>query len=411
MRVLQINSVCGVGSTGRIAAGLHASLAEHGDAGFLAYGRGEGRGCGEAIRIGGPADVYGHVALTRLLDRHGFGSRRATRRFLRQAEALSPDLVHLHNLHGYYLHVGELFRWLKESGLPVVWTLHDCWAFTGHCAYFDYAGCEKWRTGCGSCPQKAAYPSSLLADRSARNYAEKRALFTLPEAMTVVAPSEWLAGLAGESFLGKYPVRVIPNGVDRTVFRPTPDAGLRERVGISPRAFLLLGVAGVWEERKGLPYLLALRQELGEDCRLVVVGVDERQKAALPREAVGLSRTESAAELAALYSAADVLVNPTLEDNFPTVNLEALACGTPVVTFRTGGSPESLDESTGRVVDKGDAAGLAAAVREIRRLGKAHFTEACLKRAEERYDQRLVYDAYSALYREILKGKEDAGDE
>ena len=402
MKVLQINSVCGVGSTGRIAADLHTFLKQKGDNGWIAYGRGEARGCDAAIRIGGTADNYTHVALTRLFDRHGLGSRGATCRFLKQAEELSPDLIHLHNIHGYYLHIGELFRWLKQSGLPVVWTLHDCWAFTGHCAYYDFAGCTRWETGCSHCPQKGAYPSSSLRDRSAENYREKRELFTGLSNLTLVSPSEWLAGEVRRSYLQEYPVTVIPNGVDLDVFYPSPD-GVRERYGISPRDFLLLGVAGVWEERKGLPYLLRLKELLGEGYRLIVVGVDEKQKAALPADVIGLSRTESTAELAALYSAADLLVNPTLEDNFPTVNLEAMACGTPVVTFRTGGSPESLDGFTGRVVEKKDVPGLAAAVQEIRHLGKSAFTAACRGRAEKMYDQKRSYAQYYALYQTILQ--------
>ena len=405
MKILQINSVCGVGSTGRIAADLHASLTENGVDSRIAYGRGEALRCDAAIRIGTVWDNYRHVAKTRLLDRHGFSSRGATRRFLRGVEEFGPDLIHLHNIHGYYLHIGELFGWLKRAGLPVVWTLHDCWPFTGHCAYYDYAGCSRWESGCRRCPQKRAYPASLLADASSRNYADKRRLFTGVDRLTLVTPSVWLAGEVGRSFLKDYPVRVIPNGIDLTAFRPTEEIGaVRRRFGIREEDCLLLGVAGVWEARKGLPYLLELLNRLGGGYRLMLVGMDEKQRAALPAGAIGIGRTDSVEELAALYSAADMLVNPTLEDNFPTVNLEALACGTPVVTFRTGGSVESVDDATGRVADKGGPESLAAAVRDIKTRGKPAFTAACRERAERLYDQRQTYAQYGCLYRELCGG-------
>ncbi len=408
MKILQINSVCGVGSTGRIAADLHAFLTENGEESRVAFGRSETHvscgthRCDAVMRIGNLWDNYRHVAKTRLLDRHGFGSRGATRRFLREVEAFAPDLIHLHNIHGYYLHIGELFGWLKRAGKPVVWTLHDCWPFTGHCAYYDYAGCFRWESGCRRCPQKNAYPASRLMDASSRNYADKRRLFTGLDRLTLLTPSAWLAGEVGRSFLKDYPVRVIPNGIDLTAFRPAEENdSVRQRFGIDREACLLLGVAGVWEARKGLPYFQQLLDRLGEGYRLMLVGVNEKQKAALSPGVIGIGRTDSVGELASLYGAADMLVNPTLEDNFPTVNLEALACGTPVVTFRTGGSMESVDDATGRIADKGDPEGLAAAVRDVRMRGKPAFSAACRERAERLYDQRESYEQYYRLYREL----------
>lgn len=393
MNVLQINSVCGVGSTGRIAVELQALLEREGEESWIAYGRGEAGGP-HTLRIGGAADLYAHVALTRALDRHGFGSRRATRRFLRQAEALAPDLIHLHNIHGYYLHIGELFAWLRDRGLPVVWTLHDCWAFTGHCAYFDDAGCGKWKTGCGHCPQKRGYPSSLWADRSHANFLDKQSLFTSLSNMTVVTPSEWLAGLAGESFLRRYPIRVIPNGIDRTVFRPV-ESDIRERLGIGGKR-MVLGVASVWERRKGLKDFAALAERLGDGCQIVLVGVTERQRAALPSRILCLSRTDSVQELAALYTAADVFVNPSVEETMGMTTVEALACGTPAVVYDATALPETVDPSCGIAVPKGDIEALCQAVQA------ADFSrEACLRRAA-RYDKDACFGEYTALYRRLV---------
>ncbi len=398
MKVLQINSVCGVGSTGRIAAELHACLKENGDEGWIAYGRGEAGGFADAIRIGGTADTYAHVALTRFFDRHGFGSRQATRRFLENVQALSPDLVHLHNLHGYYLHVGELFDWLRRSRLPVVWTLHDCWAFTGHCAYFDAAGCEKWQTGCGRCPQKKAYPASFLMDRSAANYQDKKQIFTSLDTMALVAPSDWLAGLANSSFLGKYPVRVIPNGIDLSVFKPTRGQ-VREKYGLG-RDKLVLGVASVWEQRKGLSDFVELSKRLEPGYRIVLVGVTERQKAALPPAILGIPRTDDVQELAALYTAADVFVNPSREETMGMTTVEALACGTPAVVYDATAVPEAVDDTCGIVVKAGDIDALCRAVSE------ADFPEeACLRRAA-RYDKKERFGEYMELYRRLVSSDE-----
>lgn len=399
MKILQINSVCGYGSTGRIAADLYHAAKADGMECRIAYGRGEAPADIETIRIGAPFHVRLHGALSRLTDKHGFYSRQATRDFIARVKEWGPDLIHLHNIHGYYLNLPILFEYLGFAGLPVVWTLHDCWTFTGHCAYFDAAGCEKWRTGCGNCPQLHEYPASFGADRSAWNYQRKRELFSMPEKMVLVTPSEWLADLARESFLGGSPVRVIPNGIDLEKFRPTP-GDFRERYGLVGKK-LALGVASVWERRKGLDDFIRLSGMLGETWKIVLVGLSEQQMKELPPGILGLARTGSIEELAALYTAADVFVNPTQEDNFPTTNLEALACGTPVLTYRTGGSPESISASCGIVVEKGDIKALAQAVQE------ADFSaEACLERAKC-FDKTAKYLDYIRLYRDMTGEETD----
>lgn len=401
MKILQINSVCGIGSTGHIAVGLQRYLIENGDAGRIAYGRGSAGGCEAAVRIGSGRDVLLHVAAARLWDRSGFGSKRATVRFLKYIKAYDPDLIQLHNIHGYYLHVGKLFEYLKAAGKPVVWTLHDGWAFTGHCAYFEYYGCDRWASGCRDCPQKSPYPGRWWRDNSEKNYAEKKRLFTGVPNLTLVTPSAWLARQIGCSFLREYPIRVIPNGVDLTTFRPVESA-FRRRHGIGPREFVVLGVAGVWEERKGLPYFIELANSLRTECRFVAVGVTDRQLREFPEGTVGIAHTGSPKELAEIYGAADVFVNTTLDDNFPTTNLESLACGTPVVTFRAGGSAESVGDGTGIAVGKGDGKALAEAVRRIRERTKAAYTETCVAAAEEKYDEKASYARYRELYRSLL---------
>lgn len=393
MRVLQINSFCGSGSTGRIAADLSRGLREAGHDCLIAYGRDTVLTEIKSLRIGTKADNYVHALNTRLFDNQGFCSVKATKQLIRQIRSYDPDIIHLHNLHGYYLNIEILFDYLRSAQKPIVWTLHDCWAFTGHCAYFDYAGCNKWKTECNRCPQKNRYPASILVDRSHKNYALKKSLFTSVDHMTIVTPSRWLAGLVGQSFLFRYPVKVIPNGIDLQSFQPT--AGNFRAGHHLEDKFIVLGVANVWEKRKGLNYLAELAGVLGENYKIVVVGVTEKQKRHFPGSVLCIPRTNFIKELAGIYTAADVFVNPTMEDNFPTTNLEALACGTPVITFDTGGSPEAIDESCGIVVDRGNLEKLKSAIEWLRQ--NKISSECCRKRAEQ-FSSVKSYNEYLQLY-------------
>ncbi len=393
MRILEINSVCGTGSTGRICIDLAQLLTQRGDTCAVGYGRGyvPPQAQEYAHRIGSPWDCRFHGMETRLFDAHGFGSRRATRAFLRWAEEWRPDVVHLHNLHGYYLQVEELFAFLKAKELPVVWTLHDCWAFTGHCAHFITANCTQWQTGCQKCSLSREYPACYGLSGAARNYARKRAAFTGVKNLGLAVPSQWLADLTRQSFLKDYPVQVIPNGIDLTQFHPVP-SNIRSRLGIPAEKKLILGVAGVWTEKKGLRDFFQLADLVGSSAQVLLVGLSEKQKQALPANVMGVTRTESIRELAELYTAADVFLNLTYEDNFPTTNLEALACGTPVVTYRTGGSPESVTELCGAVIPCGDVSAAAQAVME-----KRWKQQDCTAQAAK-YDKQQRFQEYLSLY-------------
>ncbi len=361
MKYLFINSQAGVGSTGRLAAQAARALMHKGHSCVLAYGWERG-GCEDipCVKIGNMADRYAHALETRLLDGHGFGSRRATRRFLQWVESYDPDVVWLHNLHGYYLNVELLFDYLKNSRKKVLWTLHDCWAFTGHCPHFDLIGCEKWKTGCGSCPQSREYPVSLFWDGSHANFARKRRAFSGVPDLTLITPSQWLARLAGESFLGEYPVQVVPNPIDTEIFRPTA-GDFRRRYGLENRKFLL-GVASKWTNRKGLEDMVYLSRHL--DAALVLVGQCKK----LPETILALPKMDSR-QLAEVYSAADLFVNPTYEDTYPTVNLEARACGCRVVSYDTGGCRETLGPND-LLVPRGDRTALLAAIETALKKGE-----------------------------------------
>ena len=403
MRVAHINVTSGL-STGRIATDICEVLTELGHKGLLCYSRGYPPQRVPSYHIGNTVDVWVHAALARLTDRAGFFSRHATRKLVRQLTLYKPDLVHLHNLHGYYLDVATLLTSLCKAGIPVVWTLHDCWAFTGHCAYYTTAKCSRWRTGCGQCPQLRAYPTSVWMDRSARNWMEKRKLTSALPDLTLVTPSNWLGNEARRSFLGKRPIRVIPNGIDLTLFRPCdePDLvrDLVERHGLAEHGDkrMLLSVASVWEDRKGLADLVELSRHLRDDLMIVVLGVTDAQRAQLPDAMLGLPRTQNVRELRALYSAADLCLSLSHEETQGMTLLEALACGTQVLCYDATALPETVTPDVGEVVPEGNLR--AASVACARLCDHPKSPAACRARAEA-YENRRQYASYVGLYEEL----------
>ena len=344
MKYLFINSVAGFGSTGRIVAEKCRELMFDGHECLIAYGR-DKVNCDDipTICIGKPFDYKLHGIRSRIFDDHGFGSKEATKRFLEQVRQYDPDVIWLHNIHGYYIHIGLLFDYLRTCGKKIYWTLHDCWAFTGHCAHFTYARCDQWKTGCHNCPQKKTYPASLVLDNSRNNYEVKKGLFTGIPNLTLITPSNWLAQLAGESFLREYPVQVVHNTINTDIFKPTPGA-FRENHGLTGK-IILLGVASTWDVKKGLEDFKKLASQLDDSFQIVLVGVSSEQAEGMPGNVICIPRTNSASQLAEIYSAADLFVNPTYEDNYPTVNLEARACGTRVICYDSCGCRETLGEN------------------------------------------------------------------
>lgn len=365
MKILQINSVCGIGSTGRITTDIHEALKAKGIESHIMYGRGESRACSHAIKISSKMDFFSHALQSRLFDNHGFCSIKATRQAIKILNNIQPDIVHLHNIHGYYINVELLFAYFKQHPkIKVIWTLHDCWPFTGHCAYFDFSGCEKWKTHCFSCPQKSTYPASNGLDSSKKNYQRKKAAFTGVKDLTIVTPSGWLADLVRKSFLKNYPVQVVNNGIDLAIFRPR-ESHFRRKNQLQDK-FLIMGAATAWSPRKGFEDFIALANKLSDHYRLVMVGLPPDKIKTLPKNIIGIYRTDNPVELAEIYSAVDVFFNPTYEDNYPTVNLEAIACGTPVITYNTGGSPESVSGEHGYVVDKADLSSVVRIIHGLR---------------------------------------------
>ena len=354
MRLLLINSVCDL-STGKICGEIAREYEEKGYEVKIAYGR-DGRvpeGYKKyVVRIGSDMDVRLHGIQSRLLDAHGLGSVRATRRFLKWAENFKPDLLWLHNLHGYYLNYELLFQWIKSHPeMEVRWTLHDCWAFTGHCSYFTMANCDQWKSHCSHCPQKRRYPASLLLDRCRRNFDRKRAAFTGVKKMTLITPSQWLKDLVGQSFLRDYPVEVRHNTIDTQVFKPTP-SDFRARYGLEGK-IVILGVASVWDERKGLDDFVRLAGMLDDRYAIVLVGLTKRQIKQMPRRIVAIERTQNQGELAGIYTAADVFVNPSREETFGMTTIEAEACGTDAIVYEDTACEEIVKAYKGQAVPQG----------------------------------------------------------
>lgn len=399
MKVLQINTFCGSGgSTGRIVVNLYNILKEHGHECVVAYGRKFAPDSVRTVRVGTNVDIYRHALFTRITDRVGFYSAQATRKFVKKIEQYSPDVIHLHNIHGYYINIEVLFEYLARANKPVVWTLHDCWAFTGHCPYFDYIGCDRWKTGCYKCPQKKEYPKSGVFDNSRRNYEQKKKLFTSVKDMTIVTPSVWLAELVKQSFLGKYQVRVINNGIDLDIFR-SAESNFKERYKITNKC-VILGVASVWDRRKGLDAFIELSKMLEDSYKVVLVGLSDKQMCKLPENILGFTRTESVRELTEIYTMADVFVNPSVEETQGLTTVEALACGTPVIVYNATALPESVDSSCGVIVEKGNVNAMKAAVEEIRN-GNMFDKSDCINRAKL-YDKQDRFGEYVQIYKSFI---------
>lgn len=399
-KLLQIDSCLNMLSTGRITESIGRLAIGRGWDCYIVHGARYARqgSCMKTIPSVSKTGEYIHFAESLLFDNHGLASRAATRRVVEKIKEIKPDVVQLHCVHGYYLNYKILFEYLNTTNIPVVWTFHDCWAFTGHCAHFVTAGCEKWKTGCYDCPLKGDYPKSLV-DRSKRNYALKKELFSNNNNLHIVPVSDWMAGFVCHSFLKDKEVKVIKNGVDLNVFKPTP----REK----KEKIRILGVSGIWNKDKGLYDFYRLRELLDySKYEIILVGLSEDQAKELPEGIVGIERTNSVDELVKLYSSSDVFVNPTYADTFPTVNLESLACGTPVVTYKTGGSPEAITPETGWVVEQGDIEGIAAIVKSLEQRTEREIIaqrKACRDRAEQEFDKNKCFEEYLHIYGSLLK--------
>lgn len=403
MRIVQINGGA-KGSTGKIMMGIAEVARAQGHEVMCASpitttNRDAGEDCGY-YRIGTFNSRRLNVALARITGFNGCFAWLETYKLLKKIDEFKPDIIHLHNLHDSYINLPMLFSYIKKHNVPTVWTLHDCWAFTGQCPYFTIAKCDKWKVGCHNCPQYKEYPASLY-DNTKKMWQLKKKWFTGVKNMTIVTPSEWLAGLARESYLKQYPIEVINNGIDLNVFKPT-HSNFREQYGIPGDKYIVLGVSFAWGYRKGLDCFVEMAEKLGERYQIVLVGTDDEIDKNLPQSIISIHRTQNQKELAEIYSAADVFAMPTREENYPTVNMEAIACGTPVVTFDTGGSPEMLDDKTGIVVEANDIKATKKAIKDICEKKRCNDEEYIVAYSKN-FDMKKRFAEYIELYANVLE--------
>lgn len=398
-KLFQINIVSNMLSTGKICEDIAKVVVAHGWESYIAYGRWANPGISIDRRVGGQIDMYEHFIEHRLFDNEGLASRRATKKLIRWIDEVKPDIIQLHNIHDHYLNYPLLFRYLAVLNTPVVWVQHDCWAFTGGCVYSDLYNCEKWREGCNSqCPNNRA----MFGNKSEKQYALKREVFSQIKNLTLISVSDWLRGLLKESFLNNKRIITIHNGIDISRFKPASE--IREvkecKDSAKSEKYRILGVAAVWDARKGLSDFIKLRSILSGDFDISLVGLTQKQIDVLPAGIKGITRTSNIEDLVQLYSDADVYVNPTYSDNFPTTNIEALACGTPVITYRTGGAPEAIDTMTGIVINQGDIVSLANAIVQMK--DNPLSSADCRKRVKYNFDKDKCFEKYVQLYEELL---------
>lgn len=400
MKILSVN-LGNFGSTGTIMREISHKAALAGNICYNAYPWNPNNKSRQEndIIIGSKFSKKVAVKLSRLTGYLDMFAYFATLNFIRKIKKIKPDIIHLHNLHNSYLNLKLFFNYIKKSKTKIVWTLHDCWAFTGRCPHFEMTECNKWLKGCGSCIySKSDYPHANH-DRTGKLWKLKKSWFTGVENMTIVTPSNWLAGLVKQSFLKDYPVLVINNGIDLEIFKPT-QSDFREKYNIPADKKILLGVAFDWGKRKGLDVFIELNRKFNQEkYRIVLVGTDEDTDKQLSENIISIHRTQNQNELAEIYTAADLFVNPTREDNYPTVNMEAIACGTPVITFKTGGSPEIIGNKCGCVVDKDDISSMISGITEICESDN-YLKDTCLEKAQQ-FDKDKKYQEYLDLYNNI----------
>ena len=396
MKVAFINSVAGFGSTGRLVSTL--SMMDEVD-GKVYYGRKKDSSNAISMRFTGDIGNVTHAVGTYFFDDHGFHNAMETKRMLKDLDEFNPDIVHLHNLHGYYVHVGVLFDYLKRKNKKVIWTLHDCWSFTGHCAHYDGIGCDKWKDKCYDCPITNEYPFSWNKHNVTKNYERKKEVFTsIKDNLAIVTPSYWLEEQVKQSFLKECNVMTIHNGINLNDFKYT-ESSFRKKYHLED-SFIVLAVASVWDTTKGIEDLKELANSLPENIKIVVVGGTLSSNTTSIENALCIPRTNTVKELCEIYSASDAFINLTKQDTFPTVNIEALACGLPVITYKTGGSPEILTDKTGIVVEKNNIEKMKEVLIELAK-NNSFKKEDCIEIASH-YSLDKMYESYLGLYKKVM---------
>lgn len=400
-KIVQINVTCN-GSTGRIMEQIQKKATESGYKAISFYGRGNPSNK-ECIKIDTQIEILWHVLIARLLNLQGHGSIFATYRMIKKIKKIQPDIIHLHNLHGYYINLKMLFKFLKKQNIPIIWTLHDCWAFTGHCAYYTANNCEKWKSLCDNCKYKNMYPEAyFFGNRAKKEYLLKKKLISEIKNLTITVPSHWLKGQVNNSYLKERQTEVVHNCIETNVFKPIEYTDIKKKYNIDLNKKIILGVAAQWGKNKGIEYFKELSEIIDNEKEVIVmVGLTDKQIQAMPENIIGINRTENIEELVNIYSMADVFFNPSIQETFSMVTIEAIACGTPCLVMDSTATPELVNENIGRILKKQEFSDMKKIYKEIQEMiKKGKNTNACVEQAQK-YDIEN-YQKYINLYKNII---------
>lgn len=400
--LLQINVVANSGSTGRIAEDIGKLAISQGWKSYIAYGRGDSNSCSQLIPINNcKLDFYIHAIQTRLLDNHGLASSHNTKKLIKIIKKINPDIIHLHNIHGYYINYPILFKYLFQAKIPIVWTLHDCWSYTGHCSHYSYIKCNQWLSGCFNCPQRKRYPTSWFIDRSQKNYNLKKRYFTSLNNLTIITVSKWLEKEVKKSFLKNLPIYTIYNGIDTDIFKPQNISKSEKGINLNNK-FIILGVANVWDNYKGLKDFIKVRESLSKDYIIILIGLNSKQIEELPNGIIGIQRTNNMTELAQYYSIADVYLNTSVEETYGMTTCESMACGTPVIVYNSTALPELVTKETGFVVEPGDLNKIISILKSLRLSTKDKYSNACRNRVMNYFNKNERFIEYLDLYKNLI---------
>lgn len=402
-KLLQIDSCLNMLSTGQITESIGKRAIKRGWDTFIIHGARYIRSgsCMKSVQAESKWGEYAHYFEGLFLDNHGLSSRFSTKKMIEKIKEIKPDIIQLHCIHGYYLNYKLLFDYLNITNIPVVWTFHDCWSFTGHCSHFIMAGCEKWKTGCNDCPLKGDYPKSFV-DFSPRNYEIKKQLFTSNNNLHIVTVSKWLESLARQSFFSDKEITTIYNGVDRDVFHKVESGELRRHLHLDNKN-VLVAAATSWNKYKGLYDYIKLSERLPDNTSLVLIGLTKDQIKTMPSNIIGIEKTNSAKELACYYSMADIVLNLSYAETFGLTTVEGMACGTPGIVYNTTASPELITPETGFVVETGSVNQVLSAIKLILEQGKEYYSASCINRAKTVFDKEERFEDYMKLYERLLK--------
>ena len=401
-KLLQINVTANTASSGRLCEDIGDVVMTQGWESYVAFGRDSRPSSSNLIKIGNKFDFYAHLIKSVVLDRHGFGSRIATKQLIDKINEINPDIIQLHNIHGYFLNIELVFSYIAERDIPVVWSLHDCWSITGHCAHFALVGCEKWKNGCYSCPNLSDYPRSFGWDSSKRNYLQKKKLIESVPRLSIISGSEWIAGIARESYLGKRDIFVIPDGIDTNIYSPQENTEwLREKYGLVGK-FVIMACGTAWPEYKGISDYAKLKNMLPDNFAIILVGLSPSDIVKLPKGLIGIPKTKSPQELATYYSMADCVMSLSRLESFGLTPVEGFACGTPAIVYDNCALSELITPETGFKIEPGNIEELYESVIEMSKIGKSSFSENCRKVAVEKYDRFKCYKDYLTIYENLI---------